>query len=112
MQQYVQYRNGAWYVGQSGVQVYGVISMWQQGFAPEEIPRSFPVLSLQDVYGTILYYLEQREAMDSFFREQDLLFAQAKVAAEAKDPAFYAEMRERVAKLRAVDEAASAVTTP
>ena len=110
-EQYVQYRDGVWYVGRSGVQVYGVIAMWQQGFVPEEILRSFPALSLQGVYGTILYYLEQREAMDAFFREQDALFAQRKAEAEDKDPAFYAEIRERVGKLRTAQEPASPAAT-
>ncbi len=107
VEQYVQYRDGAWYVGQSGVQVYSIIAMWQQGFEPEEILRSFPVLSLQAVYGTILYYLEQREAMHTFFREQDALFAQRQAEAEAKDQAFYTEIRERVAKLRRAQGPAS-----
>ena len=110
-EQYVEYRDGAWYVGRSGVQVYGVIAMWQQGFAPEEILRSFPLLSLPAVYGTILYYLEQRAAMDAFFREQDALFAQRQAEAEAKDPAFYAEIRERVTKLRAAQGPASPAAT-
>ena len=39
--------------------------------------------------------------MDAFFREQDALFHTRKAEAEAKDPAFYAEMRERIARLRA-----------
>jgi uncharacterized protein (DUF433 family) len=110
-EQYVQYRDGVWYVGRSGVQVYGVIAMWQQGFAPEEIRGSFPSLSLEAVYGTILYYLEQREAMDAFFREQDALFAQRKAEAEAKDPAFYTAIRERAGKLSTAQGPASPATT-
>jgi uncharacterized protein (DUF433 family) len=57
--QYVEYRDGARYVGQSGVQVYSVIALWLQGFSPEEIQSSFPSVSLRDVYGTILHYLEE-----------------------------------------------------
>jgi hypothetical protein len=88
-----------------------VIAMWQQGFAPEEILGSFPSLSLQAIYGTILYYLEQRNAMDRFFQEQDIRFARQKAATEAQDPAFYTELRKRVAKLRAGTETASPSVT-
>ncbi len=97
---YVRFQHGGWYVGESGVQVYGVIALWQQGFSPEEIQSSFPAISLKDVYGTILYYLEHREQMDAFFREQAALFQQKKAESEAQDPAFYAEMRERIARFR------------
>ena len=39
--EYIQYHEGVWYVGQGGVQVYGVVAMWQQGFSPEEIQESY-----------------------------------------------------------------------
>lgn len=98
--EYVRLRDGVWYVGDSGVTVYAVIAMWQQGFAPEEIQTSFPHLSLREVYGTIVRYLEHREELDAFFREQDALYRQLKAESEAQHPAFYAEIRERVARLR------------
>lgn len=109
-EKYVQYHDGAWYVSQTAVQVYSVIALWQQGFSPEDIVRSFPALSLRAAYGTILYYLEQREAMDTYFREQDTLFAREKAAAQTKDPAFYADIRERVARLRTAQDSESPAT--
>jgi uncharacterized protein (DUF433 family) len=55
--EYVRQRDGGWYVSNSGVSVYSVITLWGQGYSPEEIQASFSPLSLQDVYGTILYYI-------------------------------------------------------
>lgn len=98
--EYVRSHDGVWYVGETGVTVYAVIAMWQQGFAPEEIQGSFPHLSLREVYGTILRYFEHQEELDAFFREQDALYHRLKAESEAQHPAFYAEMRERVARLR------------
>lgn len=98
--EYVRNRNGSWYVGESGVSVYSVIALWQQGLSPEEIQGSFSSLSLRDVYGTILFYMEHRDEMDAFFREQDALFHRNKAQSEAQQPDFYAEMRERIARLR------------
>ena len=111
VEKYVQYRDGAWYVGESGVQVYGVIALWQQGLSPEEIRISFPALTLNQVYGTILYYLEHRDAMDAFFSDQDALFDQRKAEAEAKDPAFYREMRDRIATFRSARGQSSPATS-
>lgn len=101
MREYVQSRDGAWYVGATGVTLYSVIALWQQGYSPEEIQVSFPALALRDVYGAILYYLEHREDMEAFFREQDALFRQRKAEAEAQNPAFYDEMRQRIARFHA-----------
>ena len=101
--EYVHRRDGGWYVGDSGVSVYNVISLRQQGFSPEEIQASFSPLSLRDVYGTILYYMENSDQLDAYFREQDQLFRRKKAESEAKKPEFYAEMRERVARFREAD---------
>ena len=101
--EYVRWRDGGWYVGESGVSVYSVISLWQQGFSPEEIQASFSPLSLRDVYGTVLYYMENRDQLNTYFREQDELFRRKKAESEAIKPEFYAEMRERVARFRETD---------
>jgi len=101
--EYVRRRDGVWYVGDSGDSVYSAISLWQQGFSPEEILASFSPLSLRDVYGTILYYVENRDLLDAYFREQDELFRRKKAKSEAIKPDFYAEMRERVARFRETD---------
>lgn len=101
---YVQYRAGNWYVGTSRVEVYSVIAAWQQGYSPEEIRNGFPQLSLAEIYGTILYYLEHKDEMERFFREMDALGEKRRAEAEAADPAFYAMMRERIAKYREVQK--------
>jgi uncharacterized protein (DUF433 family) len=102
--EYVRRRDGGWYVGDSGVSVFSVISLWQQGFSPEEIQASYSPLSLQDVYGTILYYMENRDQLGAYFREQIELFHRKKAESEARKPEFYAEMRERVARFRETDQ--------
>jgi hypothetical protein len=81
--------------------------MWQQGYSPEEIQVSFPVLALCEVYGTILHYREHREELDAFFREQNSLFRMRKAEAEAQNAAFYHEMRDRIARFRATGSIAA-----
>jgi uncharacterized protein (DUF433 family) len=98
---YIQNRDGNWYVSGSRVEVYSVIAAWNQGYSPEEVQSSFPVLSLVDIYGTILYYLEHRKQLDAFFRETDTQYHRLKAEAEAANPEFYATMRERTARYRA-----------
>ena len=99
-ERYISFHDGAWYVAETGVQLYGVIALWLQGYSPEEVQASFTPLSLQDVYGAILAYLERRETLDASFRRQDARFDQLRVESQAQRPAFYADLRERVARLR------------
>jgi uncharacterized protein (DUF433 family) len=98
---YVRQQDGNWYVGTGRVQLYGVIAQWQQGYSPEEIQVSFPSLTLAEVYGSVLYYLEHQETLDASFREQDELFARLKAQHEAQHAEFHSELRQRIAQWRA-----------
>ncbi|HEU0028897.1 MAG TPA: DUF433 domain-containing protein [Ktedonobacterales bacterium] len=98
-ERYISFHDGAWYVSETGVQLYGVISLWLQGYSPEEVQASFPQLSLQDVYGAILAYLESREALDESFLEEDALLYQLHTGSQTQRPAFFFDMRERTAHL-------------
>jgi len=98
---YGQRRDDDWYVADSRVEAYSVIAAWQQGFSPDEVQESYPVLSLAEVYGAILYYLEHREILDAFFGAMDARYRANKAESEARDPAFHAMMRRRFADFRA-----------
>lgn len=98
---YVQYRDDNWYVGDGRVELYSVVAAWQQGYSPEEVRSGFPHLSLTQVYGSILFYLERKGELDRFFREVDAEAAGVRSRLEMENAAFYAKMRERVASYMA-----------
>lgn len=50
-----------------------VIYAFRQGDSPEQIVESYPVLSLADVYTVIAYYLNRRDEVDAYVREQEKL---------------------------------------
>src|SRR5579859_957731 len=71
MEKYVRLRDGNWYVGDSRVSVYSVISAWRRhrDRAPERIQQSYPSLPLVAISATIAYYLEYQAELDAFFDE-------------------------------------------
>lgn len=79
-----------------------VIDDYQLGAAPEEIVIRYPTLSLQQVYATITYYLENRPRIDAYLarvrrrRESDWREAQ-------RHPSdFVQSLRERLDRQRAL----------
>lgn len=98
---YIQERDGNLYVEDTRVTVRSVVTEWLQGLSAEEILRDFPGLSLAQIYGAIAAYLDHEAEIREFFRESDALAARNRAAAEASDPAFYAEIRQRFAQERA-----------
>ncbi len=73
--QYVELRNGGYYISGSGVSLASVIEAFRQGTSPEIILQDFPQIgSLAKVYGAITFILEQPAIIESYLVEQDRLW--------------------------------------
>ena len=46
-----------------------ILEQYKAGKSAEEIARHFPTIRLEDIYATILYYLEHRKELDSWLTE-------------------------------------------
>lgn len=49
-----------------------VLYHYQQGEPPEEIQEAFPTLKLADIYSVISYYLNHREVVEEYLRQQKI----------------------------------------
>jgi uncharacterized protein (DUF433 family) len=68
-QEYVEQRNGGYYVQGTRVSLDSVVSCFNDGESPEAIRQNFPSLTLEQVYGAIAYYLANEKAVDCNIRE-------------------------------------------
>lgn len=98
--EYVQQREGEYFVNSSRVTLRSVVADWKRGRTPEQIVEDFPTLLLVAVFGAITYYLEHQQDLDHHFAEVDARAAKEKAANEAAHAAFYKEMRSRVEQVR------------
>jgi uncharacterized protein (DUF433 family) len=57
-------------VGQTRVTLMSVIADFQRGASPEEIAHHFPVLDVSDVYLVVGYYLQHREEVETYIRQE------------------------------------------
>jgi uncharacterized protein (DUF433 family) len=72
MSNYVQERDGGYWISGTRVSLDSVVIVFQQGLSPETIVREcFPTLTLEQVYGAIAYYLAHREKIDSYLEQAD-----------------------------------------
>src|SRR5213593_1439411 len=75
MTEYVEQRNGGFYVAGTRVSLDSVVYEFRRGASPESILRSFPLIgSLERVYGAITYYLAHKEKVDAYLIEQEKLW--------------------------------------
>ena len=64
--EYVEQRDGAHRVAGTRVSLDSVVYAFRRGASPESIQRSFPVLTLEQIYGAIAYYLAHVEEVDKY----------------------------------------------
>jgi uncharacterized protein (DUF433 family) len=83
----------------SRVTLDSVIHAFKQGATAEQIQDSFPSLTLREVYGTIAYYLEHIEQVESYLREQDQAAEETKRFIEGRQDSSL--LRERIRTRRA-----------
>jgi len=68
--------------------VYAFLS----GQTAESIAQSYPVLTLEQVYGSIAFYLANRPAIDEYLAKTRADFEAKRQASREADPMFYQKM--------------------
>jgi uncharacterized protein (DUF433 family) len=96
----IQERYGELYVGPSRVLVWVIAASHERGETPEQIHENFPTISLAEVMGTIIYYLEHKEELDARFAEDERRFDEQMAANRAAHAEFYAAMKARIEAAR------------
>ena len=90
--EYVERREGAYRVAGTRVPLDSIVCAFVSGESAESIAQSFPVLSLEKVYGAIAFYLAHREEVDRYLEAQVMDFEAKRAAARAADPMFYQKL--------------------
>jgi uncharacterized protein (DUF433 family) len=65
---------GVYRVGQTRVMLDSVVAAFHQGHSPETIRQQYPALSLEEVYGSIAYYLAHQEEVNAYLKRQDAVW--------------------------------------
>ena len=67
---YVEVRDDSFYLVGSRIPLARIVYEFQQARSPEAIRSSFSTLSLEQVYGTIAFYLDNKEAAEKDLAER------------------------------------------
>ena len=91
---YIEEREGGYWIAGTRISLDSIVYAFLEGQAPESIQRSFPLVTLEQVYGAITYYLAHRDEIDAYLEKARADYEAARRAERAADPAFYARMAE------------------
>ena len=103
MPEYIEHRNGGYYVTGTRVSLDSIVYSYKEGESPETIRQNFPSLSLEQVYGAITFYLAHHADVDANIREGEKELERSVPPLSRSRPDLYARLqkaREELAKPR------------
>lgn len=73
---YVEQHDGGYWIAGTRISLDSVVYAFKDGAAAETIRRSFPLLTLEQVYGGITYYLGHKVEIDEYLAASEIEFAE------------------------------------
>jgi uncharacterized protein (DUF433 family) len=92
VREYVERREDGYYLIGSRVSLESILYEFLRGESPEGIVQAFPSLSLEQVFGAILFYLADRAAVDKYLRQGEARFDDLARASREANPLLYAKL--------------------
>lgn len=99
--QYIEQRDGQYRVTGTRVSLDSIVYAFLEGKSAESIALAYPVLTLEEVYGAIAFYLSDRDTIDAYLRREQEDFDRLLEEARANDPMFYQKLVDAVRRLHA-----------
>lgn len=89
---YVEHSEGVYRIAGTRVSLESVVHAFLRGETAEAIAQSFPLLTLEQVYGAIAFYLANRDAVDDYLTRRQADYEARRQAARDADPMFYQKL--------------------
>lgn len=89
---YVEQRDGGYWIAGTRVSLDSIVIAFRRGASPESIQRSFPTLTLEQVYGAITFYLAHESEVDGYLERSDEEFERLREETRERDPKFHEKL--------------------
>jgi uncharacterized protein (DUF433 family) len=99
---YVEKRDGNYWVTGTRVSLDSIVYAFLDGQTAESIAQSFPVLTLEQVYGAIVFYLAHRNEIEAYLEKTEVNFEAMRNVSREKDPMFYQKLADTQRQMQMV----------
>src|SRR5271154_1501689 len=94
--EYIEDRDGNYYVAGTRISLDSIVHAFHRGESPETICQNFELLSLEEVYGAIAFYLANHTDVDAYLSCQSGRWTEGKRNAQSLP----ASLRDRLMRAR------------
>ncbi len=92
---YVEWRDEGYWIANSRVSLDTIVYAFLDGQFPESIAQSLPVLTLEQVYGAIAFYLAHQPEIETYLEKAKIDFEIQRKASRESDPVFYQKLADK-----------------
>jgi len=89
---YVENIDGVYRLTGARVSLDSLVYAFWRGQTAESIAQSFPVLTLEQVYGALTFYLANKSEVDAYLEKGEEEFRALREEVHAQDPMFYQKL--------------------
>jgi uncharacterized protein (DUF433 family) len=90
---YIEQRDTGYWITGTRISLDSVILSYLNGESPENIAQNFPLLSLEQIYGAIAFYLSNRDIVDVYLEKSEDEFQQLQQVCREKNPLLYQKLK-------------------
>ncbi|RUT09219.1 hypothetical protein DSM106972_012720 [Dulcicalothrix desertica PCC 7102] len=98
--QYIEQRGEGYYIEGTRISLDSIVYAFLDGESLESIAQNFPLLSLEQVFGAITFYLANRELIDTYLRSGEKEFNKLQQSCREKNPLLYQKLKAAQAQKR------------
>jgi uncharacterized protein (DUF433 family) len=93
IKEYIEKRENGYWIQETRISLDSVIYAFLNGESPETITQNFPLLSLEQVYGAIAFYLANQEMIDTYLAEGQIEFEQIQKSFQKNNSSLYQKLK-------------------
>lgn len=90
---YIEQRDQGYWLEGTRISLDSVVYAFLNGDSPENIAQNFPLLSLEQIYGAIAFYLANRELIDAYLKEDEKEFEKLQKSFREQNPLLYQKLQ-------------------
>jgi uncharacterized protein (DUF433 family) len=90
---YIEQRDNGYWISGTRISIDSVVYSFLNGESPESIAQNFPLLSLEQVYGAIAFYLANRAIVDAYLTAEEAEFEQLRETCREKSSMLYQKLK-------------------
>jgi uncharacterized protein (DUF433 family) len=97
---YVEKRDEGYWIPGTRISLDSIVYAFRRGASAETIQRSFPTLSLEQVYGAITFYLAHAPEIDAYLERGEEELDRLRQQTRDSDPDFFKKLTSARDRLR------------